>query len=386
MPPKIDLPNPHGRLETYRLTGAAPYEPPRESLKCRQAFAAAHVVADPLTSSASTEVALDWDATLAYRRHLWDHGLGVAEAMDTAQRGMGLDWPSTRELIALSCAEAKAEGGKVVCGANTDQLTPGRTHSMETIASAYLEQCEHIQACGGDVVMMASRDLAANATGYGDYASVYRNVLSELDGGVILHWLGGMFDPSLRGYWGSSDLDEATESFLDLVADNAEKIVGVKVSLLDDKREVALRRALPPGVRLFTGDDFHYPELILGDGTTHSDALLGIFDAIAPAAAAALAALDEGDEAEFSSILGPTVPLSRHVFRSPTAYYKVGVVFMAYLNGHQDHFRMVGGLESGRSLLHLVEVFKLADKARLLREPELSVERMKRVMATCGIA
>jgi hypothetical protein len=354
--------------------------------RTRVAYAAAHVVADPLAPGDPTGPAqLDWDATLAFRRHLWGLGFRVAEAMDTAQRGMGLDWPTTRELIRRSAAEARAVGGELACGAGTDQIADPAGATLADVERAYLEQCEAVEDAGAPVILMASRALAACAGGPDDYRAIYASVLGELTRPAILHWLGPAFDPALEGYWGSRDLDEATETLLGVIAEHRDRIDGVKVSLLDRDREVALRRRLPSGVRMYTGDDFHYPELVAGDDRGHSDAMLGIFDAIAPAASAALHALDAGDRERYEALLGPTVPLSRHMFRAPTQYYKTGVVFLAYLNGHQDHFRMVGGLEGARSVAHLGELFVLADAAGLLRDPGLAVARMRAVLAVAGV-
>ena len=380
----LRLPQPDRSLRTYALRGeAAPFPRPSAPIRSRVAFAAAHVVRDPLGPAAG-EGAVDWDATLAFREHLWAYGLGVAEAMDTAQRGMGLDYAATRVLVERACAAAQAAGGRIACGAGTDQLPPGPA-DLEAIVDAYEAQCAHVEDCGGQVVLMASRQLAASARDPEDYARVFDRVLAGRDGPVIVHWLGPMFDPALEGYWGSRDLDEATAACLDLLTRHAAKIDGIKLSLLDDRREIDLRRRLPAGMRMFTGDDFHYPELILGDGEATSDALLGIFDAIAPAASAALQALDAGDAARFREILAPTVPLSRKLFEAPTFHYKTGIVFLAYLNGFQDHFRMLGGLESARGIVHLGEVFVLADAAGLLRDPELASERMRLLLRLAGI-
>ena len=372
----LRLPRAGGVLEPYTpgeprafpATGAPPVS--------RVAFAAAHVVADPLGEPG----AVDWETTLAFRRHLWEHGLGVAEAMDTAQRGMGLGWDAARELIRRSAADA---GGRLAAGAGTDHVAATR---LAEVRAAYEEQCEFVEATGAQAIVMASRALAAIARGADDYREVYGIILGGLERPAILHWLGDMFDPALGGYWGSDDLDEASEVFLDIVAANAEKVDGVKVSLLDDAREVALRRRLPAGVRLYTGDDFNYPALIAGDAVGYSDALLGVFDAIAPAAAAALHALDADDRAAYDAILAPTVPLARKLFEPPTFNYKIGIVFLAFLNGHQDHFRMVGGMESARSIVHLADLFVLADRAGLLRDPALAVARMRHVLALAGIA
>ncbi len=373
------LPRSGRHLEPYTPGEPRPFATRAQPASSRVAFAAAHVVADPLGEPG----ALDWEATLAFRRHLWAHGLAVAEAMDTAQRGMGLDWPTARELIRRTAAEAPP--GRLAAGAATDHTQPRR---VADVRAAYEEQCEFVEGTGAQAIVMASRALAAIARGPDDYREVYGVVLDGLERPAILHWLGDMFDPALAGYWNPAhpdDLDEATEVFLDIVHANADKVDGVKVSLLDAGREVALRRRLPDGVRLYTGDDFNYPELILGDEHGHSDALLGVFDAIAPAAAAALLALDEGDRAEYERILEPTVPLARKLFEAPTFNYKTGIVFLAFLNGHQDHFRMVAGLESARSIVHLADVFVLADRAGLLRDPALATGRIKHVLALAGI-
>jgi uncharacterized protein DUF993 len=372
----LRLPRAGGVLEPYAPGEPRAFPASGTPPRSRVAYAAAHVVADPLGEPG----ALDWEATLAFRRHLWAHGLGVAEAMDTAQRGMGLGWDVARELIRRSAAEA---GGRLAAGAGTDHVSATR---LAEVRAAFEEQCEFVEGTGAQAIVMASRALAAIARGPDDYREVYGVILGGLERPAILHWLGGMFDPALRGYWGSDDLDEASEVFLAIVAANAEKVDGVKVSLLDDAREIALRRRLPEGVRLYTGDDFNYPALIAGDAAGYSDALLGVFDAIAPAAAAALHALDIGDREAYDSILAPTVPLARKLFEPPTFNYKTGIVFLAFLNGHQDHFRMVGGMESARSVVHLADLFVLADRAGLLRDPALAVARMRHVLALAGIA
>ena len=340
-------------------------------------YAAEHVVADPAADNGpGRPAAVDWDSTLAFRRHLWSHGLGVAEAMDTAQRGMGLDWAATQELIRRSGAEAKAVGGLLACGAGTDHLAAG-THPLNAIERAYAEQLDVVQSAGAQVILMASRALAASATGPADYRRIYGNLLTGVDQPVILHWLGDMFDPALAGYWGDADLDAAAESVLAIIHENAAKIDGIKVSLLDADREIALRAALPAGVRLYTGDDFNYTALI----ESGSHALLGIFDAIAVPAAAALAALNAGDAAKFREILDPTVPLARHIFAAPTYHYKTGIVFLAWLNGHQGQFRMVGGQEHSRSLEHLIELHRLAAGCGVLRDPELAAARLATLVA-----
>jgi len=377
----LTLPRPDGTLAPYEPAAREPLPATGAEPRTRVAFAAAHVVADPLAPGDPTGPAqLDWEATLRFRRHLWAHGLRVAEAMDTAQRGMGLDWAATQELIRRSAAEAKAVGGKLAAGAGTDQLTGPA--SLDDVRRAYAEQIAFIEGVGAPVILMASRALAAAAQGPDDYRAVYGELLGQTAGPVILHWLGDMFDPALAGYWGTTDLDQAADVVLDIIGAHAEKVDGIKVSLLDAEREVALRERLPEGVRMYTGDDFNYPELI----ASGSDALLGIFDAIAPAAAAALHALDDGDTDRYDALLAPTVPLSRHIFKAPTRYYKTGVVFLAFLNGHQSHFRMVGGLESARNVLHLAELFVLADRAGLLADPELASARMRHVLALAGVS
>jgi len=350
-------------------------------------YAAAHVVADPLADADPvTDARLDWEATLAYRRYLWSLGLAVAEAMDTAQRGMGLRWETARELIHRSTAEAAAIPGAVIaCGAGTDHLEPGEARTLDDVAAAFEAQIGFVEGEGARVILMASRALAAIASGPEDYAAVYDRILAQVRQPVILHWLGDMFDPALAGYWGEDDLDRATEVCLDLIERHAAKIDGIKLSLLDDAREIELRRRLPSGVRMYTGDDFNYPSLILGDGEHHSDALLGIFDPIAPAAAAALRALDAGDVGTYCAIFEPTVPFARHLFGAPTRFYKTGVVFMAWLNGHQRHFRMVGGAEGFRSIPHLSRLFVLADAAGLLHDPEAASEKMGKLLAVAGI-
>jgi hypothetical protein len=350
-------------------------------------MAAVHVVADPRAPINPTlEVALDWDATLAFRRHVWSLGLAVAEAMDTAQRGMGFEWATARDLIKRTVAESRTVPGAVVAsGAGTDHLEAGPRVTIADVEAAYEEQCAWIEGCGGRIILMASRALAACAKSPDDYVKVYGRILGQAREPVIVHWLGEMFDPALAGYWGSHDRDRQVETLLAIVNEYAPKIDGVKISLLDQQREIAMRRRFPTGVRMYTGDDFDYPTTIAGDAHGHSDALLGIFDVIAPAASAALHALDRGDRGEFERILAPTLTLSRHVFGAPTRFYKTGVVFAAYLNGHQAHFRMVGGLESARSIAHLGEQFRLMDAAGLLRDPELAAARMRRVLAVAGI-
>jgi hypothetical protein len=383
----LRLPTAQGTLEEFVLS--APRDFPRRAGAAfnRVAYSAAHVVADPRADiDPWLGCAIDWDATIAVRRHLWGLGLGVAEAMDTAQRGMGLDWPTSLALIRHSIAAARDfPGARLASGAGTDHLAPEAATSIDDVVRAYEDQVGAIEALGGRIILMASRALARVARSADDYGRVYDRILAQVREPVIIHWLGEMFDPALAGYWGSADVDAAMEVALDVIGRHAAKVDGVKISLLDQDKEVAMRRRLPPGVRMYSGDDFHYPELIAGDAQGHSDALLGIFDAIAPAASAALAALAAGEREQFDAILAPTVPLSRHIFKAPTRFYKTGVVFMAYLNGLQDHFVMVGGQQSARSLLHLAELFRLADRAGLLADPALAVARMRTVLALHGV-
>jgi hypothetical protein len=384
--PRITLPTTDRRLESYRTLPPRAF-PPATPPFPRIAFSAAHVVADPLADiDPWLQPAIDWDRTIAYRRHLWSLGLGVAEAMDTAQRGMGLDWPASLDLIRRSLAAARdLPGALIACGAGTDHLAPGPAISVDDVIRAYESQCEAIEALGGRIILMASRALAACARSPDDYGRVYGRILGQVREPVIIHWLGDMFDSGLAGYWGHADLDAATEVCLNIIGAHATKVDGIKISLLDKDREIAMRRRLPRGVRMYTGDDFDYAELIAGDEQGYSDALLGIFDAIAPAASAALGSLQRNDLSTFHEILAPTVPLSRHIFKAPTRFYKTGVVFMAYLNGHQDHFTMAGGQESARSLPHLAELFRLADQAGLLLDPDDAVQRMHNVLAVHGI-
>jgi len=382
----LRLPTADRKLEHYTTRPPRPWPKEPANPFDRVALAAVHVVADPLADADPwIDTAIDWEGTLAYRRHLWRLGFGVAEAMDTAQRGMGLDWKASLELIRRSIAEAKSEGGAIVfSGAGTDHLAPG-VHGIDVIVRAYEEQIGEIEKLDGRVILMASRALAASAAGPETYAQVYDRILGQMREKAIIHWLGDMFDPALAGYWGGRDLDAAMEVALDVIRRNADKIEGIKISLLDKDREIVMRRRLPKGVRMFTGDDFNFAELIAGDAEGHSDALLGILDAIAPAASAALAALARGSRNEFQDMLAPTVPLSRHIFKAPTRFYKTGIVFMAYLNGHQQHFVMIGGQESARSIAHLAELFRLADAAGLLVDPERAAQRMRILLRSHGI-
>ncbi|MFF8278087.1 dihydrodipicolinate synthase family protein [Streptomyces lateritius] len=385
----IRLPNAGGGAREYTPRPAPDPEPSEgTALTSRTVFSAAHVVADPYADTTpDSPAAVDWDATLAFRRHLWSHGLGVAEAMDTAQRGMGLDWAGAAELIRRSAAEAKAVGGRIACGAGTDQL-PCPADLM-TVRQAYEEQLALVEETGSQAILMASRALAAAAKGPDDYLDTYTHLLRQASEPVILHWLGPMFDPALEGYWGSADLDTATDTFLEVIAAHPDKVDGIKVSLLDAQREVDLRRRLPEGVRCYTGDDFNYPELIAGEepaaGGRFSHALLGVFDPLGPLAARAVRKLDTGDTEGFRKILDPTVELSRHLFQPPTRFYKTGVVLLAWLAGHQDHFAMVGGLQSARSLPHLARAYELADGLGLFPDPELAESRMRSLLTVYGV-
>ena len=399
MPLRLKLPNDSGGLSLYSLSGAPPPKVDVAAPFNRIAYSAAHVVTDALAPQDPwLDAVIDWDTTIAYRRYLWSLGLGVAEAMDTAQRGTGLDWSTSLELIRRSLDAARdVPGALVASGCGTDHLDPAEARSVDDVVRAYEEQMAAIESHGGRLIVMASRALARVARSPADYERVYDRVLTQSKQPVILHWLGEMFDPQLSGYWLGAEanhgdaIDRAMDVALGIIAANPGKVDGVKISLLDKEREVAMRRRLPEGVRMYTGDDFNYAELIAGDGVgaaqnqQHSDALLGIFDAIAPAASAALDALAGGDVERFHAILAPTVPLSRHIFQAPTRFYKTGIVFLAWLNGHQRHFTMVGGQQSARSLLHLAEAFRLADAAGLLEEPSLATERMRQLLALHGI-
>ncbi|HUQ24034.1 MAG TPA: dihydrodipicolinate synthase family protein [Burkholderiales bacterium] len=376
----LKLPTAKG-LQEFAVRAPSQFKKPEKPFT-RKALAAAHIVADPLsTKEPWLEQAIDWDATLAYRRHLWSWGFGIAEAMDTAQRGMGLDWTNSLELIRRTVAEG---AGFVASGAGTDHL-PAGNHALDKIIAAYDEQCEAIEKLGGRIILMASRALAASAKSPDDYGKVYDRILSQVKEPVIIHWLGEMFDPALEGYWGKQDHLAAMDVCLSVIAKNKAKVDGIKVSLLDKDKEITMRRKLPKGVRMYTGDDFNFAELIEGDSQGYSDALLGIFDSIAPAASQALSHLSVNERAQYHDVLAPTVALSRHIFKAPTRFYKTGVVFMAWLNGHQEHFVMVGGQQSARNIQHLSELFRLADAAGLLADPELACRRMKQLLALHGV-
>jgi hypothetical protein len=382
----LRLPRADGSLETYHPAAPRPLPARLEGTLNRVVFSAAHVVADPRADvDPWLTAAIDWDRTIAFREHIWDLGLGVAEVMDTAQRGMGLDWPTAFDQLQRSVAAAKPRGALIASGAGTDHLAPEDARSLDDVIRAYEEQVAAVEAAGGRIILMASRALARIGRGAADYEKVYDRILSQVREPVIIHWLGDMFDPALAGYWGCKDLALAMDTAVGIINAHAAKIDGVKISLLDKQWEINMRRRLDPQVKMYTGDDFNYAELIAGDEQGFSHALLGIFDAIAPAASYAVSRLAAGDLKTFHDVLGPTVPLSRHIFKAPTRFYKTGVVFMAYLNGHQDHFIMVGGQESARSTLHLADIFRLADQAGLLADPARAVARMKAVLAVRGV-
>ncbi|MDR7147749.1 dihydrodipicolinate synthase family protein [Rhizobium sp. BE258] len=384
---KLALPDTAASKIEYSLVGT-PIERPNEVPEfSRIAYAAAHVVSDPARDhNPWQDPAIDWDATIAFRRHLWSLGFKIAEAMDTSQRGMGLNWKGAQELISRSLAESRTvAGADLACGAGTDQLAAAEARSLDDVVKAYEEQFEFVEKHGGRAVMMASRALASVAASAGDYEKVYGHVLSQAKDKVVLHWLGDMFDPNLAGYWGSSDFGPALESVIRIIEANKDKVEGIKISLLDNEKEVILRRRLPDGVLCFTGDDFNYADMIEGDGEHYSHALLGIFDAVAPSASKGLAALARNDLSTFREVLHPTVALSRKIFETPTQFYKAGVVFLAWLNGHQNHFSMPAGMQSARGILHYSEVFRLADQANVLDQPELAVARMRHFVGLYGV-
>ena len=376
---KIALPDASGKSQSFKLTTEPLKAKAPKAPFNRVAFAAAHVVADPIAGG------IDWKGTLAYRRHLLGLGFGIAEAMDTSQRGMGLDWPVALELIKRSLGDAGEKSALIYSGCGTDHLDPADAKNLDDVIKAYETQLHAIQKLGGRIIMMASRALVRVAKSPDDYLKVYTRILSQADHPVVLHWLGPMFDPALKGYWGSDDFAPAMGTALAMIKDNVSKVDGIKISLLDAKKEVTMRRLLPDGVKMYTGDDFNYAELIAGDKKGYSHALLGIFDAIGPAASLALSALAKGNVEKFHNLLEPTVPLSRLIFSAPTQYYKTGIVFLAWLNGHQDHFVMVAGAQSARPLSYFVETFKLAEKAGLLAKPDLAVRRVKQLLAVYGL-
>ncbi|MXN47363.1 DUF993 family protein [Shinella kummerowiae] len=387
MPISLSLPRADGGVEAYTLAGTPTSRPSGVPVFSRIAYAAAHVVSDPRRDTRPWEApAVDWDATMAFRHHLWSLGFRIAEAMDTAQRGMGLDWAGAQELIRRSLADARTvSGADLACGAGTDHLNPAAARSLDDVIAAYEEQVGFVEKHGGRAIMMASRALARLAKSPDDYRKVYGRILGQAKDKVVLHWLGDMFDPQLKGYWGSDSFEPALDAVLSIIDENRDKVEGIKISLLENAKEVALRDRLPEGVLCFTGDDFNYAELIEGDGRKYSHALLGIFDAVAPQASMALASLAAGDVATFRSVIEPTVPLSRKIFEAPTQYYKAGVVFLAWLNGHQDHFTMPAGMQSARGALHYADVFRLADQANVLDKPDVAAERMKSLMSVLGV-
>lgn len=381
---QLTLPQADATLCTYKMVNdEMPFASVAPSEFNRVVYAAAHVVVDPLraTSPWDSRPVIDWDTTLAFRDHLWKHGFKIAEAMDTSQRGMGLDWATASELIKRSVLHAKTiPGADLACGVGTDQLIASDSTTLADVKAAYEEQLQAVESCGGRVILMASRAMARVATNADDYRRLYGELLKQCKEKVILHWLGEMFDTALKGYWGSTDPFVAMDTVLDIIAENADRVDGIKISLLDPVWEIEMRRRLPHGVKMYTGDDFNYGELIAGDGQHYSHGLLGIFDPIAPVASAALAALARGDESSYHRIIAPTVPLGREVFRAPTQFYKSGVVFIAWLNGLQEHFSMVGGMESARSVAHYARVFQLADECGALINPSLAVYRMKQFL------
>lgn len=385
----LTLPTLDNRLADYALKGD-PLIPRAPGVPLtRIAFAAAHVVSSPLAERDPWigSPAVDWDNTLRFRHWLWDQGLGLAEAMDTAQRGMGVDWPTAKELVERTMRDAKAHPMKprVACGAGTDQKPREDYRTTDDIVAAYTEQMEAIEAAGGQVILMASQALPAIGATADDYKTVYGTLLRQAASPVVLHWLGDMFDPKLTGYWGSSDVATAMQTVLDIINAHVDKVDGIKISLLEKSYEEDLRARLPEGVHLYTGDDFNYAELIEGDGTRYSHALLGAFAAIAPAASQALEALAGNDTETYHRLLEPTVPLSREIFKAPTQFYKAGIAFLAWLNDAQSHFIMPGGFQSSREITHYAEVFRLADQARLLSKPDKAVDRMKLLLRLHGI-
>ncbi|CAN7226191.1 dihydrodipicolinate synthase family protein [Microbacterium foliorum] len=387
-----------GAVTDAELREGGGYSRPSSPLQSRVAYAAAHVVPKVHADNTPGQPAdIDWDSTLAFRRNVYSWGLGVADAMDTAQRNMGLDAAATRELIARSAEVAREEGGSVVVGVNTDHVAESHI-TLDQVIDAYKEQLHFTEEQGAGPVLMASRHLARVAESADDYRRVYREVLSSATVPVVLHWLGTAFDPELAGYFGADEWQTASAVLLDIIGEQPDRVAGVKMSLLNAESEISVREQLPQGARMFTGDDFNYVGLIGGDTTrssseerstetkrTHSDALLGAFAAITPVASAAIQALDAGDPARYLEILGPTEELSRQVFAAPTFYYKTGVAFLSWLNGHQPAFQMVGGLHSARSLPHLSRIVELANASLALEKPELARERWHGMLRLNGV-
>lgn len=384
---QLTLPDDKASLRSYTLIGTQTPRPKSSPQFNRIAYAAAHVVSDPLKDTRPwNDPAIDWEATMAFRHHLWGLGFRVAEAMDTSQRGMGLNWAGAQELIRRSLAEARTvTGADLASGAGTDHLDPAEAKNLEDVVKAYETQAGFIEKHGGRFILMASRALARIAKSPDDYAKVYGRILAQAREKVVLHWLGDMFDPQLKAYWGSERFEDALNTVIGIIEANRDEVEGIKISLLEERYELALRNRLPEGVLCFTGDDFNYAPLIEGDGNRHSHALLGIFDAVAPQASAAMTALANGDTRRFRAIIEPTVPLSRKIFEAPTQYYKAGIVFLAWLNGHQTHFTMPAGMQSTRGILHYADIFPLADQANVLDRPDLATRRMKKLLAIYGI-
>jgi len=382
----LKLPTGTGSVQEYQLSGTPIKRPTNPPMFNRIAYAAAHVVSDPTRDHDPwNRPAIDWDCTIAFRRHLWSLGFKIAEAMDTSQRGMGLNWAGAQELISRSLAESRSiKGADLACGAGTDHLDLSDARTLDDVVRAYETQFAFVEKHGGRAIMMASRALVGVAQSPEDYAFVYNRLLSQAKDKVILHWLGDMFDPHLAGYWGSNEFSGALDTVIEIITANAIKVDGIKISLLDNTKEIELRNRLPEGVLCFTGDDFNYAELIEGDSHRYSHALLGIFDAVAPSASMALSALANGDAATFRAVIEPTVPLSRKIFEAPTQYYKAGVTFLAWLNGHQSHFTMPAGMQSARGILHYTDIFRLADQANVLDKPELAVSRMQALLTVNG--
>lgn len=384
----IHLPTPQGIMTNYPLVTTEERPTVITPAFNRIAYAAAHVVIDPQHQGADwlNNPRIDWDATLAYRHHLWRLGFNIAEAMDTAQRGMGVSWEIAKELIIRSLQEAQTvPGADLAAGVGTDQLEAAHVTTLEQVIAAYEEQMELVEQHNGKIILMASRALAKVAKTPQDYLAVYNRLLEQSQDKIILHWLGEMFDPALAGYWGSTDFAAAADTVLEIIANNVDKVEGIKISLLSKEKEVAFRKRLPSQVKMYTGDDFNYPELIAGEDGHYSHALLGIFDAIAPVAAAALNELALGNSGEYYRLMNPTVALSREIFKAPTQYYKAGIVFLAWLNGHQSHFSMAGGMQAAREISHYAEIFRLADQAGLLQDPQLATRRMKNLLTVYGL-
>ena len=384
----IHLPTLQGTITDYQLVTTEERPTVITPAFNRIAYAAAHVVIDPQHQGADwlNNPRIDWDATLAYRHHLWRLGFNIAEAMDTAQRGMGVSWEIAKELIIRSLQEAQTvPGADLAAGVGTDQLEAAHATTLEQVIAAYEEQMELVEKHNGKIILMASRALAKVAKTPQDYLAVYNRLLEQSQDKIILHWLGEMFDPALTGYWGSTDFAAAADTVLEIIANNVDKVEGIKISLLSKEKEVAFRKRLPSQVKMYTGDDFNYPELIAGEDGHYSHALLGIFDAIAPVAAAALNELALGNSGEYYRLMNPTVALSREIFKAPTQYYKAGIVFLAWLNGHQSHFSMAGGMQAAREISHYAEIFRLADQAGLLQNPQLATRRMKNLLTVYGL-